>query len=375
MTTLLFLVTLFLAYANGANDNFKGVATLFGSRTLSYRASLALATIMTAAGAVCSVMLAKGLLAAFSGRGLVPDGVTASPTFLLSVASGAGLTVMLATLRGLPISTTHALTGALVGAGFVVAGEQLNIARLGTTFLLPLLLSPVAAVLLTVVVYRVVSRVPASLGISRAQCVCVGPGQFVALSAAPAGAGARTTTLNGPGNIGLSVTTGSETECAWRYQGHFLGISVQRIVDALHCFSAAAVCFARSLNDAPKIAALLAASQLLQVQSSVLVIAAGMVVGGLLHARRVAETMAVRIATISDSQGLTANMVTACLVIFASRLGLPVSTTHVSVGAISGIGLVNGTVDRRILSGIVVSWVLTLPLAALVAGLIAELSA
>ncbi len=62
ITVTLFLATLFLAYSNGANDNFKGVATLFGSRTLSYRGALAWATVTTLAGSAASVYLAEGLL-------------------------------------------------------------------------------------------------------------------------------------------------------------------------------------------------------------------------------------------------------------------------------------------------------------------------
>ena len=96
-----------------------------------------------------------------------------------------------------------------------------------------------------------------------------------------------------------------------------------------------------------------------------------MALGGLMHAHRVAETMSKKISQMNDGQALTANLVTSLLVIGASRLGMPVSTTHASVGAISGIGIVNGTVDRAVLSAILMSWVLTLPIAGLAAGLAA----
>ena len=69
--TLLFLVTCFLAYSNGANDNFKGVATLFGSKTTSYGRAIWWATITTFAGSVCSIFLAEELVKNFSGKGLV----------------------------------------------------------------------------------------------------------------------------------------------------------------------------------------------------------------------------------------------------------------------------------------------------------------
>ncbi len=81
------------------------LATLFRSRTLSYRGALAWATVTTLAGSAASVYLAEGLVSAFSGKSLVPATVAFDPTFLVSVAAGAGTTVLAATLAGLPIST------------------------------------------------------------------------------------------------------------------------------------------------------------------------------------------------------------------------------------------------------------------------------
>src|SRR5438128_12614503 len=124
MFVLLFLATCFLAYSNGANDNFKGVASLFGSRTTSYRTAIGWATVTTFAGSLCAIFLAQTLLMRFSGKGLVPEHLVGSKYFLLAVALGAGVTVIGATLTGFPVSTTHALTGAMIGSGLVAAGSQ-----------------------------------------------------------------------------------------------------------------------------------------------------------------------------------------------------------------------------------------------------------
>ena len=78
--------------------------------------------------------------------------------------------------------------------------------------------------------------------------------------------------------------------------------------------------------------------------------------------------MSNRITTMNHGQGFTANLVTGFLVIVASRLGMPVSTTHVSVGALSGVGLVTKQANRSVLSSIFLSWVLTLPIAAALSG-------
>ena len=124
MIVLLFVATCFVAYSNGANDNFKGVASLFGSRTCSYKTAIWWATITTGTGSIAAIFLAQSLLKKFSGKGLVPDALTIQPEFLLAIALGAGATVILATLFGFPISTTHGLTGALVGAGLVAGATS-----------------------------------------------------------------------------------------------------------------------------------------------------------------------------------------------------------------------------------------------------------
>jgi len=117
-----FIVTCFLAYANGANDNFKGVASLYGSRTTTYHTAICWATISTFGGSICSIFLARALLKKFSRKGIVADQMVSSEYFLLAVALGAGITIILATLLGLPISTTHVLTGAILGISLVSAG-------------------------------------------------------------------------------------------------------------------------------------------------------------------------------------------------------------------------------------------------------------
>ena len=171
--TVLLLATLFLAYSNGANDNFKGVATLFGSGTTSYKSAIIWAAITTFAGSITSLFLAETLLRNFSGRGLVPDALTASPQFVLAVGLGAGLTVMLASVTGFPVSTTHGLVGALVGAGLTAVGLSVNFATLGTLFFLPLLASPMLAVGLGVVSYVLARGLRVKLGVKKEWCVCL----------------------------------------------------------------------------------------------------------------------------------------------------------------------------------------------------------
>ena len=98
-----------------------------------------------------------------------------------------------------------------------------------------------------------------------------------------------------------------------------------------------------------------------------------MAVGGLLNARRVALTMSERITAMNHGQGFTANLVTAFLVLVASRWGLPVSTTHVSCGSLFGLGAATGQGRWSTVRAIALSWLVTLPVAACSAAILAKL--
>lgn len=362
--TLLFIATLFLAYSNGANDNFKGVATLFGSGTTSYRSAMTWATMTTFAGSITSLFLAETLLKNFSGTGLVPNELSASPQFVLAVGLGAGLTVMIATLTGFPVSTTHSLVGALVGAGLMAVGTSVNFAMLGTLFFLPLLASPLLAVGLGVVSYVFARWLRVRLGVKKEWCVCVNEVVHVVPIPQPTG-------LLALAPVTLpQIAVGSVEQCRQQYKGQLLGGNVQRGLDFIHFLSAGSVGFARGLNDTPKLVALLLVMKTFDVKFGMLLVAVAMAIGGLLNARRVAITMSKKITPLNPGQGFTANVVTSVLVILASGLGLPVSTTHVSVGSLFGIGLITREANRRVVSGILMSWVFTLPIAAILSAAI-----
>lgn len=165
----------------------------------------------------------------------------------------------------------------------------------------------------------------------------------------------------------LGVVVDEEVNCQERYTGTMLGVSVQTVLDGVHYLSAGAVSFARGLNDTPKIVALSVAVGGLDLTWGVFLVAVLMALGGLLHAQRVAETVSKRITAMDPDQGFVANLVTSFLVIVASRWGLPVSTTHVSCGALFGIGAANGKAHWGVVRNIVLAWIVTLPVAALLA--------
>lgn len=365
---LIFIASIFLAYSNGANDNFKGVATLFGSGTTDYKKAINWATITTALGSIVSFFLASELVKNFSGKGLVPDQLIATPQFAIAIAMGAAVTVMIATKIGMPISTTHSLVGALTGVGLMAVGSAFNFEKLGNSFFLPLIVSPFLAAILSLVLYYIFTTARKRSGITKESCVCITEQTPVVIAFGvkqPSQA-----IVTGTSTSTLKMQTGTIQSCSEQYNGTIIGVSAQKVLDTSHYISAGAVSFARGLNDTPKMMGLLLLIQALDVRIGAIVIVIAMAVGGLLNAKKVGETMSKKITEMNHGQGFTANLITALLVTTASSNGFPVSTTHVSVGSLFGIGTATKKANIKVISGILLSWVLTLPVAALISSLI-----
>jgi inorganic phosphate transporter, PiT family len=357
---LLFLVACFLAYSNGANDNFKGVATLFGSGVSNYKTALNWATITTFSGSVAAIFLADTLVKNFSGKGLVPNELIQSPEFAVSIALGAGLTVFLATRIGMPISTTHSLVGALFGSGIVAVGSAFNFSKLSNAFLIPLIVSPLMAAVISAVVYVLFRKLRIAFGVTSETCICLGDQCNPETEALIKG----NTVSFSESRIKKSVRVSKEEDCIEIYNGNFIGINAQKLLYFSHYISAGIVSFARGLNDTPKIVGLLVVINALDIKWGMIAIAIAMAIGGLLNAKKVAETVAKKITPMNQGQGFTANLITGLLVTTASIHGMPVSTTHVSVGSIFGIGTISKKADIKVVRNILMSWLLTLPIAA-----------
>jgi PiT family inorganic phosphate transporter len=349
---------LVLAFFNGANDVSKGIATLVGSGVTRLKTAVLWGTSWTLAGALTAALAAQGLVAAFSGSGIISP-LPVGLAFLTAVCGGALAWVWFATRSGLPVSTTHAITGALVGAGLVaVSFHGIRWTVLAEKFFLPLAVSPVLALVL---MYALFPALNGALGWLHDYCVCSPQGIL-------AQGNQRTAVIAVPDP---NLVVGPAAECDGSTSGGFR----LNFMDALHWISAGATSFARGLNDAPKILALgLAANLALGLSSSVgfLLVGVAMGLGSLLAGFRVTETLAHKVTRMSPNEGFAANLITSLLVIFASRLALPVSTTHVSSGAIIGLGLRRGgnSIQWKTVRDMLLAWVITLPTAAACAALI-----
>jgi PiT family inorganic phosphate transporter len=348
------LVAAFLAWTNGSNDVSKGIATLVGSGVANERTAVLWGAGWSAVGALVAAFATQGLVATFSGKGFLGNPI-GGPSFLVSVGLGAAAWVLFASRTGLPVSTTHAITGALAGAAIVARGiRSLEWGFLARKAILPLALSPLVAILL---LYAVFPLLRPALARVDGYCVCLERRMAIL----PGGSAAFAVVLEEKAVVAADEACASSTAVTRRLN----------LLDGMHWLSAGATSFARGLNDGPKIVALgIVASSGLATSSLPLyaAIALAMGAGSLLGGFRVTETLARRITRMSPAEGFSANLVTTILVGAASLAALPVSTTHVSSSAIIGIGLHRGgrTIDWTTVRELLLAWVVTLPVAALV---------
>jgi PiT family inorganic phosphate transporter len=161
-----------LAFANGANDNSKGVATLIGGGLLSGKKAILYAGAATLLGSVAAIWFGAELASKFKGKGIVDAAILGSTLFPLCVGIAASLTVLLATRIGMPISTTHAMVGAIIGIG--VAGHGLNWGAMWSKFFYPLLAAPLTAVAVAAGVYLIFRWIRVGMGITDQTCLCIG---------------------------------------------------------------------------------------------------------------------------------------------------------------------------------------------------------
>lgn len=338
MTAAVVFLAALLGAANGANDVPKGIATLAGAGLTRYRTAIVWGTAATFVGSLASITLAERLTKLFS-TGIVDLQPTAE--FTAAVLAGVAGWVALATAFRLPVSTTHAIVGALIGGAIAGNPGAVQWASLTAKVAVPLLVSVGVAFAVSTIA-NAVRRSP------QVECVCVEP--------VPA--------LASLGAVPVRVTTGPDAEC----RAHRRGPNLLR---GLHWASSGAASFARGLNDTPKIAAI-AAFTLIPAgwspTSVACLVGVPMAIGSLLVGTRVARRLAEDVVPMDDHNGLRANLVLSVLVGVGANRGLPMSTTHVATGAIAGASGGRLTrLDSVTLGSFALAWLATLPAAAAIA--------
>ncbi|MFE7368455.1 inorganic phosphate transporter [Streptomyces anulatus] len=333
------VLVLILAFANGANDVPKGVATLAGCGVTKVRTALIWGTATTIAGCLLSLQFAGKMTALFS-KGVVSADPT--PAFAASVLIGTVAWVVLATVLKLPVSTTHALVGALLGAGALFASSAVQWTSLLTKVVQPLLVSILVAFAVSAVLARIA-------------------GAIATRAAARTSVPEREDALIGARDSRVGPEAGDPAES---------GSRGGRGISAAHWLTSGLTGMARGMNDTPKIVAIGSFAMVSGMTTNVLAVCVtiAMGVGGLLVGSRIVDRLGRDVVKMNHVEGFTANLTTAVLVGAGASQGLPMATTHVSASAIAASA--GGDLSRlkgKTLRDFALAWIVTPPFAAAVA--------
>jgi len=403
------LFGLYMAWNIGANDVANSMADAVGSRAVSVKQAVILAGICEFAGAVLvgahvTDTVRKGIVnpATFSA---LPDISVreAAALFIIGMMSAliaAGIWLNFSSFLGLPVSTTHSIVGAVAGFGIVGAGiSAVNWGKMGQ-IVASWFVSPVAGGIIAYLVFRVMNR--AIIGrdrpvraaklyahyiVAAVACVVTLATIYKGLKHVIKGLDWMTPEVSLIITAFITIVSGviSKFIIAKRLEGkEGLPIreqleEVEKVFVPIVVISSCSVAFAHGANDvANSVGPLAAIVQVFQsgavamkVQVPFWVLAlggAGIVIGLATYGYRVMFTVGTKITEITPSRGVAADLAASITVLVCTRMKLPISTTHVLVGAIMGIGLARGLggINRDVASRIFGAWLITVPAAALV---------
>ena len=386
----------FMAWGIGANDVANAMATSVGSKSITIKQALIIAAIFEFAGAY----LAGGQVTETIRNGLVDmDAFSANPEVLvwgmLGSLLAAGTWLLVASLRGWPVSTTHSIVGAVVGFAAVGVGvDAVNWGTVGTTAI-SWVFSPMISGVLAFLIFMSLQKLVLNTKSPLQNAIKYGPfylfmvGFVLSLLTIKKGLKHVGLHLDNGMDLVLSVVVGIMIALLGRWlisrvkfdekvdrRSHFA--NVEKIFAVMMVFTASAMAFAHGSNDVANAVGPMAAvidvaqSGVMAAKSSVpswvlLVGAVGIVVGLATYGYKVIQTVGNKITELTPTRGFSAEISTAMTVVMASYTGIPVSTTHTLVGAILGVGFARGiaAIDLRVVGGIFMSWVVTLPAGAL----------
>ncbi|WP_291994781.1 inorganic phosphate transporter [Candidatus Accumulibacter sp. ACC003] len=392
---------LYMTWGIGANDVANAMGTSVGSGALTVKQAIVVAGIMEFAGAY----LAGGGVASTISKGII-DGKVFEPVpellmlGMLAALLAAAIWLMVATMRGWPVSTTHSIVGAVVGVGVAAVGmDAVQWDKLGeivaSWFVSPVL-GGFFALLLTLSIRKLILNTEDPISQARKW----GPfyaflvGWLVSLVTIIKGLKHIKIHLGATEGQILAVVIGvglaivakvmmNRIKTDERADKDFHYASVEKLFIPLMVFTGAAMAFAHGSNDvANGIGPMAAVIQLIetgQVSSKsavtpfmLFVGGIGIVIGLATYGYKVMATIGNKITELTPTRGYCATIAASFVVVLASGLGLPVSTTHIAVGAVMGVGLARGigALDLRVIGGIIVSWFITVPVGAILAAII-----
>ena len=387
------VLALYMAWAIGANDVANAMGTSVGSGALTVGGAILAAAVFEFAGA----FLAGGHVTDTVRKGMLDMTLVSREDLIygmLAALASAGTLLVAATRFGLPISTTHSIVGAIVGFGAVGIGfEAVEWAKVGQ-IALSWVTSPLLAGILAFIIFQITRSRILDTENPIAQVRKIGPIFFffvffiiglvtmfkglkpLKLDLDLTEALIGSTLLGGLGAV-IGFILIRRVDVVAQGKAHRFD-QVERIFVILQIMTACAIAFAHGSNDVansigPLAAVAHAAREIdfvgkVPVEPWMLAIGGiGIVIGLATWGYRVMETVGKRITELTPSRGFAAELAAATTIVLASRLGIPISTTHTLVGAVLGVGLARGigAIDLRIVGKIMASWVATLPIAAI----------
>ncbi len=396
-----FAFGLCVCWGMGANNVANAMGTSVGSGAVTLRSALLLAAVMEFAGAY----LAGGEVAATVSKGII-DGRLFEPVphlllfGMIGALLAAGIWLMIASMRGWPVSATHAIVGAICGAGVAAFGvDAVNwetIAEIVVSWLVSPVLGAIVALLLTLSIRKLIFNTGNPIRQARRW----GPlyaflvGWIVALVTIATGLKYVNINLGGVQGQLLAIAIGvllailakvlmGRVHLEESEDRIFHFASVEKLFVPLMVFTGAAMAFAHGSNDlANGVGPMATAIQIIETQAvsarsavtpfMLLLGAIGIVVGVVTYGYKVMATIGNKITQLTPTRGYAATVAASIVVVAASGIGMPVSTTHIAVGAVIGVGIARGigALDMRVIGGIILSWIITVPIAGILAAMV-----
>ncbi len=391
----------FMTWGIGANDVANALGTSVGSGAITVTTAIIVAAVFEFAGAA----LAGGSVTRTIRKGIVdPSQIADKPELLvfgmLAALLAAGCWLALASARGWPVSTTHSIVGAIVG--FAIAGIGMDavswgkIAQIAASWVVSPVLGGGVAFLLMLSIRRLIMNAdnPFAAAVRYAPYYLFLVGFVISLVTIFKGLKHLKIDLDGFESAAIAALIGlivafigkrmvsrvSISEDVDRSE-HFAG--VERVFAPMIIFTACAMAFAHGSNDVANGVGPLAAiygliqtggevTQKLPMPFWILALGGfGIVFGLATYGYRVMQTIGKRITALTPTSGFCATVAAALVVVLASRTAMPVSTTHIAVGAVMGVGLARGiaALNLRVIGSIVTSWVVTLPAGGILAAM------
>lgn len=386
----------FMAWGVGANDVANAMGTSVGSRALTVKQAILIAMVFEFAGAY----LAGGAVTDTVRKGIIdPSVLTNSPELLvfgmMSALLAAGTWLMLASIMGWPVSTTHSIVGAIVGFAAVgISVDSVNWSKVGN-IVASWVVSPLLAGALSYMLFRSVQKLILTQDDPFMRAKKIIPFYMFAVGFLIA----MVTMLKGIKyvfrDMGVNLSFGQCTLIAIVVGLLVMALgtlllrrvkrdemaekdnrfaSVERVFAVLMIFTACAMAFAHGSNDVANAVGPLAAivsvinsgaveTQTVMPRWILLLGGIGIILGLATYGFKVMGTVGKKITELTPSRGFAAELGAAATVVLASGTGLPISTTHTLVGAVLGVGLARGiaALNLRVVGTIFMSWLVTLP--------------